>query len=63
MPEPPAHQHVWEPIGIVTDEKTFFSPVSAMDHTVVERKLAVQSCGCGAIRRVEVGRKERWLNR
>jgi hypothetical protein len=57
------HEHVWEPVGIVDDEQIVYSPVSAMDHVLVKRQLAVRSCECGAIRRTEVSRKERWLNR
>lgn len=59
----PEHVHEWEPVGVVDHETIFYSPVSAMDHTVVTQKLAVRSCKCGAVRRTEVGRKERWLNR
>lgn len=58
-----AHVHEWEPCGTTEHETVLYSPVSAMDHVVVTQTLAIRSCKCGAIRRTEVGRKERWLNR
>lgn len=58
-----AHVHEWEPVGITTTKKVGYSPVSAMDHVVYTIKLAVTSCKCGAIRRREVGRTSKWLNR
>jgi hypothetical protein len=63
IPVAEQHVHVWEPVGIVEHETVVYSPVSAMDHAVVTQKLAVRSCSCGALRRTEVGRKKRWLNR
>lgn len=58
-----AHGHVWQPMGLTEKETVLYSPVSASDHVVVTQTLAVRSCACGAIRRTEVGRKKRWLNR
>jgi hypothetical protein len=62
-PAAEAHEHEWEPVGVIDHETVLYSPVSAMDHVLVTQKLAVRSCKCGAVRRTEVGRKERWLNR
>jgi hypothetical protein len=57
------HKHKWQPVGITEVETVLYSPVSRNDHQVVTQKMAVRSCECGALRRTEVGRKTRWLNR
>lgn len=57
------HEHEWEPVGITEVETVIYSPVSAMDHVLVTQKIAVRSCKCGSVRKTEIGRKERWLNR
>lgn len=62
-PSDAVHTHVWQPVGVAKDEQILYSPVSAADHVKVIRELAVTSCECGAIRKTEVSRKERWLNR
>lgn len=53
------HVHKWQPVGITEVETVLTSPVSVYDNVVVTQKMAVRSCECGAIRRTEVGRKER----
>lgn len=57
------HVHEWEPCGTAQDEQVLYSPVSAMDHVLVTRTLAIRTCKCGAVRKTEVSRKERRLNR
>ena len=57
------HVHEWQPCGTAQEETVLYSPVSAMDHVVVTQTFAIRSCSCGAVRRTEVGRKSRWLNR
>lgn len=59
-----AHEHKWEPVGVVSEDHISYSPVSEMDHTVQKIKYAVRSCECGALRKTIVGRgRVRWLNR
>jgi hypothetical protein len=60
---PEKHEHAWEPVGTVKDEGVHYSPVSAMDHVLETATYAVTSCKCGAIRKVKVASKSRWLNR
>ena len=49
------HAHSWMPVGIVTDGKMEYSPVSRRDDRVVVSKFAVQSCECGAVKRTLIG--------
>lgn len=56
-PEPPIHQHQWQPNGTVEADRTDYSPVSTWDDHLWTNVLAVQSCSCGAVKRTVVGRR------
>lgn len=60
----PAHEHSWQPVGIVEQSETSYSPVSVLDHQVRTNQCAVTSCSCGEVKRTLVSTGPwRWLNR
>jgi hypothetical protein len=53
----PVEPHLWRDVDTIRTEVEERSPVSHLDCYCYTRVVLVQSCGCGALRRVELGRE------
>lgn len=63
-PREPEHEHRWQPNGTVVDDRLILSPASVYDHMKQQMTYAVQSCECGAVRKVRIGvEAARFVNR
>lgn len=55
------HEHVWQPNGSVEHDRVSHSPCSTWDDLLWTDVLSVQTCSCGAVKRVRVATKNRRL--
>lgn len=53
--QPSEHEHAWQGQGLVREARALGSPVSKWDDYLYTAVLLVQTCSCGAARRVKVG--------
>jgi hypothetical protein len=51
------HAHEWQANGTVENDRISHSPVSMWDDVLYTDVLAVQSCACGEVKKVPVGRR------
>lgn len=56
---PTTHQHSWRDAETVRVPKTSYSPVSVADHHYYTAVILVQSCECGAFRKVTLAHEDR----
>lgn len=49
------HQHEWQAHGLVREQREQSSPCSRLDDVLYTVVFAVQSCGCGKVKRTNVG--------
>lgn len=51
------HEHQWQPQGTTTHFRESCSPCSRADDHLWEEIIAIQACGCGAMRYLAIGFK------
>lgn len=51
------HVHEWQAHGLVREQKEARSPCSTWDDVLYTDVFAVQSCGCGKVKRTRVARE------
>lgn len=54
-PAEPMHVHAWQPQGLIREQRESCSPCSTWDDVLWTQVIAVQSCACGKVRRVDAG--------
>lgn len=59
MSDQQQHQHDWQPNGTVESDGCARSPCSTWDDILYTAVHSVQVCSCGAVRKVEVGVKNK----
>lgn len=57
MPETEVHRHEWQAHGLVREQMESRSPCSRLDDVLYTDVFAVQSCGCGKVKRTLAGRE------
>lgn len=51
------HEHVWQAHGLVREQRESRSPCSRLDDVLYIDVFAVQSCGCGKVKRTRVAQE------
>jgi hypothetical protein len=51
------HTHEWQPNGVAEIDRVSCSPCSTWDDALWTDVVSVQTCACGAVRKVKVGEK------